>query len=205
MFTKTQWSATNQDEFFGLVLGNDTLNSDAGGVDQGDRYWLNLLIDPSSMKSSSFYGDALRFSNGSDNQHAGAVWDVNLSNGAYAPFPQNVYVSGKPNPAPVYSEMSFTGSTPGQGTTQGGWRININGNDQSLYVNTYAPTGGWTNLVSDIDYSSLGSIDRTQDDLAQPYTRLGKNVVTAYGVQVMVAGTMADSQEGALRSWFEGQ
>ena len=205
MFTKTQWSATNEDEYFGLVLGNDTLNSDAGGVDQGDRYWLNLLIDPTSMQSANFYGDALRFSNGSDNQHAGAVWDVNLSNGAYAPFPQNVYVSGKPNPAPVYSEMSFTGSTPGQGTTQGGWRININGNDQSLYVNTYAPTGGWTNLVSDIDYSSLGSIDRTQDDLAQPYTRLGKNVVTAYGVQVMVAGTMADSQEGALRSWFEGQ
>jgi hypothetical protein len=205
MFTKTQWSATNADEYFGLVMGNDTLDSDAGGVDQGDRYWLNLLIDPTSMQSANFYGDALRFSNGSDRQHAGAVWDVNLSGGAYAPFPQNTYLTGKPNPPPVYSEMSFTGSTPGQGTTQGDWHININGNDQTLYVNTGAPTGGWTNLVDDINYSSLGSIDRTQDDLTQSYTRLGKDVVTAYGVQLMVAGTMADTQESGLRSWFENQ
>ena len=205
MFTKTQWSATNEDEYFGLVLGNDTLNSDAGGVDQGDRYWLNLLIDPSAMKSSSFYGDALRFSNGSDRQHAGAVWDVNLTGGAYAPFPQDTYLTGTPNPAPVYSEMSYDGSGPGPATSQGGWHININGNDQALYVNTQAPTGGWTNLVSDINYSSLGIIYRTQDDLAQSYTRLGKSVVTAYGTQLMVTGTMAASQESGLRSWFESQ
>jgi hypothetical protein len=205
MFTKTQWNATSADEYFGLVMGNDTVNSDEGGLNQGDEYFLNLLVDPSSLPPGSNYGDALRFSNGADRQNAGAVWDENLSGGTYAPFPQNTYVTGKPNPAPVYSEMAFTGSTPGQGTTQGGWYMNINGTSQSLYVNTQAPTGGWTDLVSDINYSSLGIIYRTQDDLAQSYTRLGKSVATAYGTQLMVSGTMSASLESGLRSWFESQ
>ena len=45
--------------------------------------------------------------------------------------------------------------------------MTVNGNAQTLYVNTRQPTIGWTNLVDDINYAALGTINRTQDDLSQ--------------------------------------
>ena len=202
MFTKTRWTNTSSDEYFGLVLGNDTINSDAGGANQGDLYFLNLFIGPNTLKNGTNYANALRISDGSNRTGAGAVWDENLSGGTDAPFPQNTYVTGSPNPPAVYSEMSSTGTTPGNQLTQGSWNMNVNGTTQSLYVNLGVPTIGWTNLLSSIDYASLGTINRSQDDQSVKYTRLGKNVTTAYGNQVMIGGVLPTRLEAGLNAWF---
>ena len=105
MFTKTRWTNTNQDEYFGLVLGDDTDNSDAGGVNQQDRYWLNILSDP---LPNGDYPDVLRISNAADDNHAGE-YDINVGTNPDTTFPGNTYVTGKPNPPTVYSEMANVG------------------------------------------------------------------------------------------------
>jgi hypothetical protein len=78
----------------------------------------------------------------------------------------------------------------------------VNGTTQSLYANLGAPTIGWTNLLSSIDYASLGTINRTQDDHSVKYTRLGKTVTAAYGTQVMFGPALSETDDAAEQAWF---
>ena len=177
-------------------------DSDQGGTNNHDRYWLDLLIDPASTGLNAF-ANALCFSNGPSTTGAGAVWDADLTSG-YAKFNGDIYLAS-PAPVTVFKEMSCVGPAQGYQKTAGDWHIWINGVEQQLYVNLGVLTAGWTQLVGFLNYSSLGSINRTQDDLSPRYSRLTTSSVIAYGPQVMFGPSLNPQQRAAMRSWLINQ